>query len=148
MPDANDAFEKPVYDAAVCIEQAADAVLAEATELLGGTASVEEMIAKDIAAGKTAPRLAFDQILAQIIATDYHVFPGTTVTVCCLTLQNGYNTTGVSACVDPSNFNAEIGQKIARDNAIKDIWVLEGYLLKEQLHNASTLDSVVGNLTA
>jgi len=111
------------------------------------TGTVEEMIAADIAAGKIAPRLAFDQILAQIIATQYYQFPGTTVTVCCLTLQNGYNTTGVSACISEDNFNADIGKKIARDNAIQDIWMLEGYLLKEQLSSARTLDTIVGDMT-
>lgn len=83
--------------------------------------------------GLNAPRLTPALIDAQIIAEQYHVFPGTTVTVCCLTLRNGFNTTGTSAAASPENFNDEIGRKIARENARNEIWALEGYRLKEQL---------------
>ena len=55
------------------------------------------------------------------------------LTVCCLTLSNGYTVTGESACASPENFNAEIGEKIAFDNARAKIWALEGYLLKQKL---------------
>jgi hypothetical protein len=152
MPDANDAFEKPVYDAAQCIEEPVTtaentpedaAVLNEATELLGGTASVERLIAADIAAGKTAPRLTPQFILDQIRTTQFYVFPDTTVTVCCLTLLNGYNVTGTSACISPSNFNIEIGMQVARENAIKEIWALEGYLLKEMIHTTSLVEATI-----
>ena len=55
--------------------------------------------------------------------------------MCCLTLQNGFTVTGESACASPENFDAEIGKKIARDNARNKIWMLEGYLLKQKLHD-------------
>ncbi|WP_249543629.1 Gp49 family protein, partial [Escherichia coli] len=41
--------------------------------------------------------------------------------------------TGESACASPENFDAEIGRKVARKNAIEKIWPLEGYLLKQKL---------------
>lgn len=85
--------------------------------------------------GLNAPRLNPAHIDAQIVDEDYHVFPGTTVTVCCLKLRNGFNVTGESAAVSLSNFNAETGRKVARENARDKIWMLEGYLLKEKLHN-------------
>lgn len=94
----------------------------------------ELQIEKEIQAkGLTAPRLTPDLIDAAIVGEDYHVFPGTILTVCCLTLKNGFTVTGESACASPENFNAEIGQKIARGNARDKIWALEGYLLKEKL---------------
>ena len=94
----------------------------------------ELQIEKEIQAkGLTAPRLTPDLIAAAIVGEDYHVFPGTMLTVCCLTLKNGFTVTGESACASPENFNAEIGQKIARGNARDKIWALEGYLLKEKL---------------
>ena len=94
----------------------------------------ELQIEKEIQAkGLTAPRLTPDLIDAAIVGEDYHVFPGTMLTVCCLTLRNGFTVTGESACASPENFNAEIGQKIARGNARDKIWALEGYLLKEKL---------------
>jgi hypothetical protein len=83
--------------------------------------------------GLTAPRLTPAMIDAEIIDEDYHVFPGTTLTVCCLTLRNGFTVTGESAAASPENFDKEIGRKIARQNAREKIWPLEGYLLKEKL---------------
>lgn len=83
--------------------------------------------------GLNAPRLTPDAIDAQIIGESYHVFPGTTLTVCALTLRNGYHVTGESAAASRENFDAEIGKKIARDNARSKIWALEGYLLRSKL---------------
>lgn len=85
--------------------------------------------------GLNAPRLTPDHIDNTITGVDYHVFPGTTVTVCLLTLRNGYTVIGESACASPENFDQELGRKIARDNARNRIWQLEGYLLRERLHN-------------
>ncbi|MBG0642159.1 hypothetical protein I4P28_07255 [Enterobacter kobei] len=55
------------------------------------------------------------------------------LTICVLTLKNGFTVTGESACASPENFDAEIGRKIARENAVNKIWMLEGYLLKQKL---------------
>lgn len=93
----------------------------------------EQAIEKEIQdKGKTAPRLTPDDIDAAITAEAYHVFPGTTLTVCALTLRNGYQVTGESAAVSLENFDEEIGRKIARENARNKIWQLEGYLLKQK----------------
>lgn len=73
---------------------------------------------------------------AAIKNEDYHVFGETCLTVCCLTLTNGFTVTGESACASPENFNAEIGRKIAKENARNKIWQLEGYLLKQKLFEA------------
>lgn len=75
-------------------------------------------------------------IEATIKDEDYYVFPGTELTVCCLTLINGFKVVGESACASPQNFNIDIGRKIARENAKEKIWALEGYLLKEKLFKA------------
>lgn len=83
--------------------------------------------------GLNAPRLTPDHINDQIVAEQFHVFPGTTLTVCALTLRNGFNVVGESAAASPENFNEEIGRKIARDNARNKIWALEGYLLRSKL---------------
>lgn len=83
--------------------------------------------------GLNAPRLTPEKIDAIIADEDYHVFEKTCLTVCCLTLQNGFTVTGESACASPENFDAEIGRKIARENARNKIWMLEGYLLKDKL---------------
>ncbi len=83
--------------------------------------------------GLNAPRITPADIDDQIVGEDYHVFTGTCVTVCCLTLKNGFTTIGSSACASPLNFDEEIGRKIAREEARNKIWPLEGYLLKQRL---------------
>lgn len=94
----------------------------------------EKAVESEIQAkGLTAPRVTPDQVDATIVGEAYHVFPGTTVTVCCLSLRNGYTVVGESACASPENFDAELGRKIARDNARGKIWALEGYALRERL---------------
>ena len=83
--------------------------------------------------GLNAPRLTPALIDAQIVSEAYYVFPGTTLTVCALTLRNGFQVTGESAAASPSNFDEAIGRKIARDHARNKIWQLEGYLLRTRL---------------
>ncbi|HEP8420926.1 hypothetical protein IPC72_25565 [Pseudomonas aeruginosa] len=86
--------------------------------------------------GLNAPRLTPTLIDAAIVGENFHIFPGTTVTVCCLTLRNGFTVIGESACASPANFDAELGRKIARDNARNKIWQLEGYLLRQRLYES------------
>ena len=89
------------------------------------------------AKGATAPRLTPELIDSVIVSEQYHVFPNTTLTVCALTLRNGFIVVGESAAASPANFNADIGRRIARDNARNKIWQLEGYLLRERLTQSS-----------
>lgn len=85
------------------------------------------------AKGLTAPRVTPQRIEEVQVAGQYYVFPGTTVTVCCLTLRNGFTVVGESACASPENFDEELGRKIALKNAQDKIWALEGYALRERL---------------
>jgi hypothetical protein len=48
-------------------------------------------------------------------------------------LLNGFTVVGESACASPENFDADLGKKIARDDAKRKIWALEGYALRNQL---------------
>lgn len=94
----------------------------------------EQEIENEIQAkGLNAPRLDPKHIDNTIRGEQYHVFHGTTLTVCCLTLRNGFTVTGESAAASVENFDAEIGRRIARINAREKIWALEGYLLKQVL---------------
>lgn len=85
--------------------------------------------------GLTAPRITPEHLENVIVSEQYYIFPNSTFTACLLTLKNGYTVLGESACASPENFNADIGRKIARDNAKNKIWALEGYLLRDKLHN-------------
>ena len=124
----------------------------------------DQTIEQEIQAkGLTAPRITPDDIEANI-AGEYFFTAGdglysviqaarcasdksiehmhgplSCLTFCVLVLKNGFTVTGESACASPENFDAEIGRKIARQNAVQKIWPLMGYELKQRLHNAEKL---------
>ncbi len=113
-----------------------------ATAELQPAIATEDAIEAEIQAkGLNAPRLTPADIDRVIIGDDYHRFNGTTVTICCLYLENGFTVTGESACASPENFDEEIGRKIARANAREKIWQLEGYLLRQNLFIQEQIDS-------
>lgn len=58
------------------------------------------------------------------------------MTFCVLVLRNGFTVTGESACVSPENFDAELGRKIARQNAVAKVWPLMGYELRSKIAGA------------
>ena len=121
----------------------------------------DETIEQEIQAkGLTAPRVTPADIEANIVSEHYFtardgrrgaVADGTYVgrerpqfgeadlaaldllTFCVLVLRNGFTVTGESACASPENFDAEVGRKIARQNAMQKIWPLMGYELRSQL---------------
>ena len=125
--------------------------------------STDQQIEQEIQAkGKTAPRVAPADIEANIAAEIYstgldcaaeaagdargvfnRIKPDVDLTVvndslrlltfCVLVLRNGFTVTGESACASPDNFDAEIGRKIARQNAVQKIWPLMGYELRSKL---------------
>ena len=117
--------------------------------------NTEQQIEKEIQdKGLNAPRLTPEIIDSKIKAIRYltgDVAPafahedyfakedkGTPcLTICILTLENGFTVTGESACASPENFDKLIGQKIAYENARNKIWQLEGYLLKQRLKEQS-----------
>ena len=55
------------------------------------------------------------------------------LTFCVLVLKNGIKTVGYSACVSAENFDADIGRKIARKNAVEQLWPLLGFRLADKL---------------
>ena len=104
------------------------------------------------AKGLTAPRITPADIEASIASEHYFTagnaaFPGDVIassdvpayeslrllTFCVLILRNGFTVTGESACASPENFDAELGKKIARQNAISKVWPLMGYELRSKL---------------
>ena len=85
--------------------------------------------------GLTAKRLTLDAINAAIQG-DFYIQPfGTQLTICILKMENGYMVTGESACVSAENFDAELGKKIARQNAIYKLWPLMGFHMAYDRHD-------------
>lgn len=73
----------------------------------------------------------------RIVAVDYQQLPKTTVIICNITLDNGFSVRGESACVDPNNFNEDIGRTLAYNKAFDKLWPFFGFLLSEMMHIAS-----------
>lgn len=113
----------------------------------------DQTIEQEIQAkGLTAPRVTPADIEANIASEHYFTAADGLVgnidadgdipqaldllTFCVLVLKNGFTVTGESACASPENFDAEIGRKIARQNAVQKIWPLMGYELRSKLANA------------
>lgn len=102
----------------------------------------EQTIENEIQAkGLNAPRLSPAHIDSVITTGGYHRLTET-LTVCVLTLKNGFTVTGESACASPENYNEEIGNKVAYANAREKIWQLEGYLLRQRLHDENPTKNV------
>lgn len=80
-----------------------------------------------------APRVTPDEVQREIAHETYTVLPSGRVTICELTLRNGFTVRGESAVVFIDNFNAEIGCKIARQNAEKEVYQLLGFRLRDRL---------------
>jgi hypothetical protein len=87
--------------------------------------------AQAIVETKTAPRLTLDSIKAQIFSVDY--LRHGTLTICVVTMKNGFNVIGKAAPADPANYDAAVGERYAYEDAVKQLWHLEGYLLCERL---------------
>lgn len=103
--------------------------------------------------GLTAPRITPADIEANI-ASEWYINAGDGVkpadfqppvpanhplrllTFCVLVLRNGFTVTGESACASPENFDAELGRKIARQNAVAKVWPLMGYELRSKIAGA------------
>lgn len=88
------------------------------------------------------PKLTFEYLTGLVTSIQYHLFPGTRLTVCCLTLKNGFSVVGFSACVDQSDFDEEIGRDIAYKDAVNKIWEVEGYLARQRLYEGRETEPV------
>ena len=80
-----------------------------------------------------APRVKPADVKAEIVGETFTLLPSGRVTVCELTLKNGFTVRGESAVVFIENFNEEIGRKVARENAEKEVWQLLGFRLRDEL---------------
>lgn len=87
--------------------------------------------------GLNAPRLTPDAVDATVMSEAYWRVPGSPVTVCALTLINGFVVVGTSAPVSAQNFDEGLGRRIARQDAREQIWKLEGYLLRQRMYEAT-----------
>ncbi len=77
-----------------------------------------------------------------IIDHEFYIIPSedspSTLTICVMTLKNGFEVIGQSACCSREIYNEEVGKIEARKKAVDKIWPLEGYLLKERMLYANS----------
>ena len=83
---------------------------------------------------KTPNRVSLDYIMARIADIEF-INPKSTphMTIAILTMVNGFVVVGKSAPADPENYDADLGCQFAKEDAIRQLWQLEGYALRERL---------------
>lgn len=74
--------------------------------------------------------------------------PLSLLTICVLVLRNGFTVTGTSAVASPANFDADIGKRVARADAVRQIWPLLGFQLRDRIHHAPAMSDAVAALMA
>lgn len=79
------------------------------------------------------PNTISEELLRSKIVGESYSRMGVKTTICVLTMKNGFEVVGESACVDPANFDYELGKKYAYENAFNKLWQLEGYVLQSNL---------------
>jgi len=57
--------------------------------------------------------------------------PAAVMTMCVLVMRNGWVVVGKTAPVDPANFNRDLGEQFAYDDAVKQLWPLYAFAHKE-----------------
>jgi hypothetical protein len=76
-------------------------------------------------------KLTIEKLQSLVKSTGYFNLEDTTTTICALETLSGFIIIGKSACLNIEDFDAEIGKKIAYDNAIEQLWELEGYYINK-----------------
>lgn len=104
----------------------------------------------EAAAVATAPRVTLEGMQAKIVGEHYFTVGEALtalgephcgnshgnldiMTLCVLVTESGFNLVGESAPASAANFDAELGRKFAYENAIRQLWKLEGYALRDRL---------------
>lgn len=90
--------------------------------------------AQSAAVQKTPNRVTLESMVAKIEREEYlcpEALPS--MTICVILLRNGFALVGKSAPADPENYDPDVGRDFARDDALRQMWQLEGYALRERL---------------
>lgn len=112
----------------------------------------------ECAAGRTAPRVSLadleDNIVSEFYFTAAQAVNATmrdgtlladanhtlvpdsfgVLTVCLLAVRNGFTLIGKSAQADAANFDPALGRKLAYEDAVRQLWPLLGFCLREKLY--------------
>lgn len=75
--------------------------------------------------------------LESLISKEEYKLFGMKTTVCWLQLQNGFEIIGSSACNDFTNFNEYVGQRLAKEDAMKKVEAYEAYRVNDLASRAT-----------
>lgn len=91
-----------------------------------------DAIAAEVA--KTPWRVSLESMKSQVDTVEY-IYPETIphMTIAIVVLKNGYALQGMSAPADPTNFNEEKGKEFAYEDALRKLWPLEAYVMRDFL---------------
>lgn len=95
-------------------------------------------LCRDVRSADQKNKLSEADIESKIVKEEYYTL-GQKTTACVLTLENGFEVTGISACVCAKNYSQEIGAPYARKKAVDLIWSAEAYLLQQDLADLETI---------
>lgn len=59
------------------------------------------------------------------------------MSICILVMKNGFTVVGTSAPASPENYDRELGRKFAYENAVRQLWPLMGFALRDKLAAAA-----------
>ena len=79
-------------------------------------------------------KVTMNDILEKMKQVEYIKLSDGRTTLCVVYTENGYTIIGKSACVAEENYNQALGEKYAFEDAVNQMWPLEGYLLKQKLY--------------
>ncbi|MBN8927427.1 MAG: hypothetical protein BGO51_03735 [Rhodospirillales bacterium 69-11] len=113
---------------------------------------IDDQQRDELLAKRPAVSVTKERIESVITSVEFERISDGTMTICVVTLRNGFQVVGKSACAHPENYNKDLGEKIAYDDAFRQIWPLEGYLLRESLYlfaqKPAPTDPAVGETTS
>jgi len=99
-----------------------------------GLSSLEISDQASAAVQKTPHRVSLESMVAKIADINYlHPEHAEHMTIAVVYLENGYILVGKSVPADPENYDKELGKKFAYEDAIRQMWPLEAYLLRERM---------------
>jgi hypothetical protein len=112
-----------------------------------GLSSLEQGDKEAAAVQKTDNRVTLGSMVAKIVDVEY-IKPNKLqhMTICVVVMKNGFAVVGKSAPADPGNYNSELGRKFAYEDAVRQLWQLEGYALRDKLHEAEVTEVMEATL--
>jgi hypothetical protein len=106
-----------------------------------------EQTEAECAEGRSAPRVSLADIgeaMGPVIyvtgeqATGVKITALSVLTLCFVVMKNGFTVIGKAAPASPENFDVMLGRKLAYEDAVRQIWPLMGFALRDRLSSGES----------